>query len=148
MGPYCCRRQSPQQHLPLPKAQVTQREEDPAPYKTESAEHVVNLPSTQMLHISIYTLLVRSTGLKCKLEIMNKDCTSFIDTLIHNSNKGNHHLNPKLVCKQTLNFLLNDFQKQISAYTHTQPFRVYGILLQEIIPCTELNPLHQFSILW
>lgn len=86
--------------------------------------------------------------MKCKLKVINKAYTLFIVTLNHNSNRGNDHLNPKLVCKQTLNFLLKDFQQQkISPYTHTQPSRAYGIPLEEIIPCTELNPPHQFCII-
>jgi len=86
--------------------------------------------------------------MKYKLKIINKEYTSFIDTSNQNSNIGNDHLNAKLVCKRTLNFLLKDFQKQkISPYTHTQPSRVYGIPLEEIIPCTELNPSNQFCIL-
>lgn len=86
--------------------------------------------------------------MKCKLKIINKDYTSFIVTLKHNSKRDNNYLNPKLVCKQTLNFLLKDFkQQQISPYTHTQPSRVYGIPLEKTIPCTELNPSHQFCIL-
>lgn len=87
--------------------------------------------------------------MKCKLKIINKDYTSFIVTLKHNAKRGNNHLNPKLVCKQTLNFLLKDFKQQkISSYAHTQPSRVYGIPLEKIIPCTELSLSHQFCILW